>query len=435
MEDGTLDWLLACVAWFPLPWLAWVSARVQGSWLAPGALAAIVWTVAAGLPLWLAPDLPTHPSAYGLVLLFVTVCVLASCMGANALKGGASTALQSASSWRSAGWRLYTIGLVLGCLAPILLYEETRTFTRGASLTEIAMYASMARYGGEYTIPFSVRALTCVTYVSATIAAFLTASAPPHERKWGRALAWLLPLAASLLVHTAKANVLYGLVLWSGGWSAGIGLARARRSPRRARSEKSSRIVLAVVAGLALVVLLVLSQALRMNRLSFADLPFLLAHLRIYVVGHMPVFGDWTTTVFPNIPADGLGIHTFAGFAEFAGVAERKKGLYEATAGFTDSNIYTAWRPLLEDFGVVGSILFLFVLAFCAGLGWRLLERGRVGGATFVVAYGAYMVWSPITSIFVYSMLFGVILLFGAYTMWADRPARHPVLHGNAWMR
>jgi hypothetical protein len=434
MEDGTLDWLLACAAWLPMPWLAWLSARIHGSWLAPGALAAGVWTIAAGVPLWLAPDMPAYPTAYGLVLLFVTVCVVASAMGANAVAFVPTRATSWNASWRAMGWRIYTLGLVVGSLAPIVLYQETKTFTRGASLSEIAMYASMARYGGEYTIPFSVRLLTCVTYLSATMAAFLTASTPPHERKWARSLAWLAPLAASLLVHTAKANVLYGLVLWAGAWSAGIAFSRLNTS--RAVARKSSpRIVLAVVAVVSLVLLLVLSQALRMNRLSLSDLPFLLNHLRHYVVGHMPVFGHWAANTFPGIPADGLGMHTFAGFAELAGVAERQKGLYAATADFTDSNIYTAWRPLLEDFGVFGGVLFLFVLAYFAGMGWRLLERGRLVGATFVMIYASYTVWSPITSIFVYSLLFAVMLLFAAFTWWADGPGRAEALRRRARTR
>src|SRR6186997_2887185 len=72
----TLDWWLALCAWLPLPVLAWLARRVQGQWLAPGALIALAWTIAAGVPLFLAPDLPVFPGAYGFVLLVSAVCVL-----------------------------------------------------------------------------------------------------------------------------------------------------------------------------------------------------------------------------------------------------------------------------------------------------------------------------------------------------------------------
>ena len=72
-----LDWLLALCAWLPLPVLAVAARRVQGQWLAPGAMVALTWTLAAGVPLWLAPDLPVHAGAYGFVLVVVVVCVLA----------------------------------------------------------------------------------------------------------------------------------------------------------------------------------------------------------------------------------------------------------------------------------------------------------------------------------------------------------------------
>jgi len=174
------------------------------------------------------------------------------------------------------------------------------------------------------------------------------------------------------------------------------------------------------------------AQSMRMNRLSFADIPFVLNHLRIYVVGHMPVFGHWWTVEQPHSVVDGLGTQSFAGLAGLAGLGDRKSGLYDGMAGFTESNIYTALRPLVEDFGIVGALAFVAALAFAAGLGWRMLRAGRCAGAAPVVGFAAYVLWSPITSIFVYSTIFAVVVAFAGWTLWIDasgdgrRPAAAP---------
>ncbi len=261
--------------------------------------------------------------------------------------------------------------------------------------------------------------LTCITYFVAALSAFLTSSTPPEQRRWKRALAWLVPLAASMLVHTSKATVLYGLVLWGAGWTAGTAF-----SSDAARRRSARWILYAALGVSVLAAALLCAQALRMNRTSLADIPFLLDHLRIYVVGHMPVFGHWVEVEMPATAGTDLGVRTFAGVAELAGMAERKSGLYDGTADFTESNIYTAWRPLIEDFGVLGAASFLFAIAFSAGMGWRLLCARRVGGAAVVIAFAIYVIWSPITSIFVYSMILTVVVMFAAWTWWAARVGR-----------
>ena len=409
-----LDWLLAFAAWLPLPWLARTTTVSQGHWLAPGPLSAWTWTIAAGVPLFLAPDMPTHPEAYALVTAFVAVCVIASTVGMSAVSRLPSRMIVPGTEhWRAAAWRWYIVTVAAGCVAPFILYEHTREFAGGGSLAELAMYASIARYEGQFSIPPTVRMLTAVTYFAATLAAFLTASVPAEQRRWKLGFVWLVPLVAAMLVHTAKANVLYGLVMWGAGWVAGLAYGSSLQRASRPGAWVRPAIAIFVLAGF-----FVFSQGLRMNRTSIGDLPFLLDHLRLYVVGHMPVFGHWVTTEMSRTAGDSLGMATFAGIAEALGLTHRQAGIYEATTGFTDSNIYTAWRPLLEDFGIVGGAAFIAVLAYGAGLGWRLLRGGHLGGGALVIAFVAYITWSPITSIFVYSMLLAVVVLFAMWARW-----------------
>lgn len=414
----TLDWLLALCAWLPLPALAWLARRVQGQWLAPGALIALAWALAAGVPLFLAPDLPVYPGAYGFVLLVSAVCVLASTMGASLDLKLAKRDAAREIEWPARTWQLYYALIATGCIAPVMLYGDATSATRAGDLAELAMYTSMGRYGGEYEIPTLVRLLTASSYVAATISGVVTSASAPEDRKWLRSIAWMLPLVATVAIHTEKAGLLYGLVMFAAGWSAGRALSRST-----ARGVKATTILAVVLGIFVLIAFFVGAQSMRMNRVSLADIPFVLNHLRIYVVGHMPVFGHWWTFEYPRMTVDGFGTHTFAGMAELMGLTVRKAGLYAGSAGFTESNIYTALRPLLEDFGIVGALGFMFALAYSAGVGWRLLVLGRRIGAVPVVCFTAYVLWSPITSIFVYSTIIAVVLAFAAWTWWVDTSA------------
>lgn len=414
----TLDWWLALCAWLPLPVLAWLARRVQGQWLAPGALIALAWTLAAGVPLFLAPDLPVFPGAYGFVLLVSSVCVLASTMGASVEVRLPKAETTRAIEWPPRTWQLYYGLIAIGCAAPVMLYGDATSATRAGDLAELAMYTSMGRYGGEYDVPTLVRLLTVSSYVAATISGVVTSASAPKDRRWPRSIAWMLPLVMTVVIHTEKAGLLYGLVMFAAGWAAGRALSRAPASRVKATT------ILIVVAGIfVLLAFFVGAQSMRMNRVSLADIPFVLNHLRIYVVGHMPVFGHWWAHEYSRMTVEGFGTHTFAGMAEIMGLTVRKAGLYGGSSGFTESNIYTAMRPLLEDFGLVGALAFMFVLAYGAGVGWRLLSLGRRAGAVPVVCFTAFVLWSPITSIFVYSTIIAVVLAFAAWTWWVDTSA------------
>jgi hypothetical protein len=63
----------------------------------------------------------------------------------------------------------------------------------------------------------------------------------------------------------------------------------------------------------------------------------------------------------------------------------------EITVGFTSSNIFTILRDLIEDFGTVGALLFLFLYGMSGRVLFTRVSKGGVrqlGGLTLVYAFG-----------------------------------------------
>lgn len=403
-----------------------VAVAVQRTWLGPGAITAGVWLVATVLPLVVGMDLPIHPPAYAAVLVTVFAVIVGSSVGmSDPTLPTTRPVMPCGHRWRQTWWLYYGL-IAVGSFGPVILFRDSQSLVHAKSFFELAMYASMARYEGDLTLPISVRALGILTYTGTMIAAFVTAIERPHERRWLRSLAWTLPLLASMAVQTAKMVLLTGIVLWIAGWVAGQAYSRGayRFHPRQVTGH------LLGAAGL-LSLLMLMTQALRMNRLhSVDDVLYAFDRLRIYFIGHMPVFGHWLTHLYPHQTRYLWGVESFSGLAQLLGVHERQVGLYETTADFTSSNIYTALRPLLEDFGLAGGVVFLLVFAAIGGWGWRLLVRGRLVGAGPLAALIAYVVFSPIASVLTYSMADATLVLFTLWAAWMDLDVMSRRYHG-----
>jgi hypothetical protein len=122
----------------------------------------------------------------------------------------------------------------------------------------------------------------------------------------------------------------------------------------------------------------------------------------------MNVFSTWLAeyTSQPFSPA--LGTTTFAGPLELLGNSQRIPGLIdelvELVAGET-SNIYTAFRPLIQDFTMPGALAVLGLLGFAGGVGFRKVAAGKWSGLPLLLLAYQTTMWTPITWLWVYNSL------------------------------
>ena len=136
-----------------------------------------------------------------------------------------------------------------------------------------------------------------------------------------------------------------------------------------------------------------------------------------YALGHMHCFDLWYTSYTPGELS--WGSKTFMGITNLLGTEERVQGIYPEYVnigknGFYGiSNVYTIFRPLIEDVGEAGTMLVMFVMGFSANWAMKSLEAHRYIFFTQVllIAFFAYEMWSFVASFYAYTSYLAMFFL------------------------
>ncbi len=406
---------------------------VSGTWLNPSAFFALWWCFASILPLVLAPSEPVGANA----MLWIILASIAVSGGAAAGNFGFRTRLLVAPSLPT-DREMFLFGLVVFASVVLGLASDI-AFIIGSnvafadlfsidSLVTVSNQLYVQRYAElAPSPPMLSQALLPFVYLAPATAGILFVLR--NERRW-KALAVLafIPAILVTVLQTTKGAMLYAMLLWFSGYFA----ARLRVG-KLAVFTKPHLIVAATVGGLVTIFFLATSFA-RMASTDTALLNVVVGKLTTAAFGHMNVFSHWLAEYWNQPFNPALGTTTFAGPLELAGYSQRIPGLFEdlieLVAGET-SNIYTAFRPLIQDFTIPGALVMLALLGFIGGLGFRLVAAGKWSGLPLLlIAYQTTM-WSPITWLWVYNSLtatmFAVAGLVFLVRLWrGGRPLRLP---------
>src|SRR6185369_2865976 len=161
---------------------------------------------------------------------------------------------------------------------------------------------------------------------------------------------------------------------------------------------------------IALVVMVLLaSLVLRYGGAAGVDLALIAERSGSYAIGPVYAFSAWVSTGGLAVSEAGFGRYSIAGIFELLGIGRRVSGFYEyivindATA---ESNIFSAFRGLIQDFYLPGALFLLFLLGILAQL---LISRRASSATSYAASIGLlsaiylFVGWSPIISIFNYN--------------------------------
>ena len=394
-----------------------LSARLAtGTWLHPAALFPGWWMLAGITPLVFAVNEPVSPGA----IAWVIAACIAVTAGAVAGNGGFTTRRIA----RPAGvtrferllltWPMF-IALVLGMLSNFAF-----ALGSGISLADMMdverlvivsnqMYAARyAEVGAAPAPPFS-QALLPFVYLAPALGGMVFVIV--REWQWKLlAMLTMLPAIAVTVLQTTKAAVLFSGTLWLCSYFA----VRLRLGNTRVVTR--GHVIVATALGL---VVTVFFFGVGLARLATTDVS-LGAIVRVKLVtaafGHMSVFSTWLTEYWNQSYSPTLGAYTFAGPLEMMGLRQRIPGIFENVveliAGET-SNIYTGFRPLIQDFTMPGALAILAFLGLVGGASYRAVARGNWGAVPVLVAAYMTMIWTPITWFWIYNSLTATVVAVG----------------------
>ena len=136
-----------------------------------------------------------------------------------------------------------------------------------------------------------------------------------------------------------------------------------------------------------------------------------------YSLGHMHNVDRWYTTYIPQELT--LGTRTFFGISNILGLEERVQGIYPEFMNvgkngfFGISNTFTIFRPLVEDFGEVGAMIFMFVMGLVANLSLKAItvHRFLYFNQVLLIAIYAFLMWSFSASFYAYTSYLATFFL------------------------
>jgi oligosaccharide repeat unit polymerase len=390
--------------------LAVAGRVVSGSWLASGSFGALLWSVFVWVSMLLT-DYPIYASAVWVIVLLVFSLQAGAFIGEYSVVGMRNRPDYRTLEFEGASDRLVSLSIAFSIIASVgAVYFVFWTFSRfdlpasPVSLLGLGHLWSVQRYEYGELEPWPVRLTTMWVYPGALLGGIAYADTVSRKtRLW-----CLLPFIPALLVGTivaARAGVLIAAIIWLSGY---FGVKYWQSSGAYGFFRKRLLVLLAVL-GIAAVLLFLSIDALRQSS-DGQTFNVVLDSQRLfkYAFGSLAGFSNWFHESASNDA--GLGAYTFGGIFDVLGIKHREIGLYEGMVilpGGEETNIYTAIRGLIQDFTLAGTVILAFFAGLVSSALLRSSWRRPSMSVLFAAGYYAFILCSPLTSIFTYN---GVIL-------------------------
>jgi oligosaccharide repeat unit polymerase len=238
-----------------------------------------------------------------------------------------------------------------------------------------------------------------------------------HKRDRLLCAVTLAPALLVLMTQNTKAAFIGASFLFIGAFTA----ARIyREGSFRVGGRREIKIILPALA--AFLALNYLSFILREGSASLTIFSGINAKTLNYLLGQIPAFNHWfcTSGAWPSgLPT--LGMSTFYGLSDVLGLMHRSPGIYTVkyvTANL-NTNVYTAFRPLVEDFTFPGALAVTAAAGALSGHCFERLRRGcaRSFAVTFTVAVYFYIFYAFITSPWAYASYSTAVMMFFIYML------------------
>ncbi len=225
------------------------------------------------------------------------------------------------------------------------------------------------------------------------------------SHKWNRILCviTLIPGTFIALTQSLKMGMITSFMLWFGSY---ITCSYSYGLPIRLKLKTFMRFV--YVTALLFLVLFV-SMVFRYGEISDKTIFETSQKFVSYALGHMHNVDRWYTTYIPQDLT--WGSRTFFGISNVLGLEERVQGIYPEFMNvgkngfFGISNTFTIFRPLVEDFGEVGAMIFMFGMGLVSNMAIKavVVRRFVYFNQTLLIAVYAFLMWSFSASFYAYT--------------------------------
>lgn len=278
-----------------------------------------------------------------------------------------------------------------------------------ASLSEVANDNAVNRYASVLNISPVYKIGVVASFACAVVSGLFFSFANNLKQKILLLAVLFIPGFVDSVFMAARAGLMMLLVVWA----CGMYLSVIYLKGYEFRLNVSTSILRSLIGLATLVGFFALVQTLRAGSSDVA-IEDVLSHLLTWFFGYIPAFCQWIDNGGLDVKLE-YGVYTFAGVADLFGFFEKKGGIFEMIpiGDGRYSNVFTAFRGLIEDFGLIFSwvLLALSSLVFSLSVGRHVKAKNPFGYIGFSLLYLGFLGWSFVVSLYTYnSVLLGLIL-------------------------
>jgi oligosaccharide repeat unit polymerase len=387
-----VPWLVGLFSLLCLGGIFFAAWRKTGIWFNPASLFAMAWVVYLAVPLLVGFGVDFNPAA-AIYIVFFVFCFSLSVFGTQwsgvVDQNKFKVILGGIFSNKSLIY-FFLLLLVLAVMLHLLDLSAQGFPVSFDALSIGGEYASR-RYAGELNENIFQKLALLASFQVVVFGGLVFGGATRRSRQIIVLLLAFIPSALVMLLQSAKGLLFLSAALFIGAWLVTRVFANDFRLPQVP--------LLPVLLGvLGLFGLVVASFIARFG----PDVDILRYYLASYSSGHFFAFSDWFSdryfgvALFQGYDQSELqvGFYTFMGFFRALGDARPVPlGVYDEffeIDGVLITNIYTAFRGLIFDFGLFGSLLFAVLAGLIANLSFYFLLCKRF--AVIPVVIFIYMV-------------------------------------------
>lgn len=404
-----------------------VIKKKTNSWLVPGSLCSLFWFVFTFFPLVFLFNIPIK--FYG--QLFITTSVILFSwtfrfFDWKKFNNSEPKQLITYSKFRLTGFLIISVSFSIIALITHLTIVGLNVVDILFSPVKSATVYSKLRYLETIDEAFFNFLCLIFCYISVLVGSYIYILDDKRKFRNLIVLVSFLPATAIMLTQSAKGAFFLCLFLFLGNIYICKHYKRAKFKFHYRHLLKFS---LSAVFLFALVTISLLSRGLNTAKdmsVFFSDLIKLLSY---YTMSHLYAFSNWiqsflgySTKINYDVSSNNYGYYTFNFFTRyFFPDKTYVRGIYNeyfTYGNIIETNVYTIFRGLIMDFGILGSILLTLLLGFLVHKIYYLFLKGMYPFITYLlmVFFIAFLGTSFLASILTWTVipitfcLYGIIL-------------------------
>jgi len=290
---------------------------------------------------------------------------------------------------------IFSTSAILGVISLLLFginrYELTYHIS---SLLSLPGMIYDDRDAGILLIPWYIKYLTYFIMPAALLAGVIV-----PFKKFPSKLLCYMPIILAILVgmiYTTRASILLAIILFISGLLSSYVLLK--KDDNFLYNIKTIIVILFLL--LFLLCVWIFLQWLRGGANSEFILLPIVDLIKSAALGTTTAFTTWFQYSQHNDIS--YGLYTFAGPMDLIGLNDRELGFYKDFIALPNgyTNIYTAFRGLIHDFTVPGSIFICLFIGIIAQLSYYRCRDGNIIWVIPLSLFFAYTLFSPFISIF-----------------------------------